>query len=344
VDWPAWHERYATSPALAARLSLVRARIAACLDACRPGPLRLLSVCAGDGRDVLGVLAGHARAPDVTATLIECDADLVARGRVAAEALGLGGRVALVAGDATRAASYAGAVPADVVVFAGVLGNVWEADVPRAVACLGFLCAMGGHVVWTRHQRLAAGVRQTACIRTLLRRHAFAEASFDIWKPLIAAVSGVALGGGLEIALACDNIIAAELARFGLPEPRVGLMAAAGGVHRLPRSIPLHVALGMMLTGRHVPAAEAARWGLANEVVPAAAVLPAAERWAREILECSPTAVQATKQAALQGVGRPAAEAMSAPYPLVQKLFASDDVREGPLAFAEKRKPRWQSP
>ena len=166
----------------------------------------------------------------------------------------------------------------------------------------------------------------------------------DVWKPLIAAVNGVALGGGLEIALACDVIIAAEHAKFGLPEPRVGLMAAAGGVHRLPRSVPLRIALGWMLTGRHVPAAEAARWGLVNEVVPAKDLLPTAERWAREILECSPTAVQATKQAALQGLGHPILEAMTSPYPLVSKLFSSKDVVEGPLAFAQKRKPRWQNP
>src|SRR5436190_1111142 len=92
----------------------------------------------------------------------------------------------------------------------------------------------------------------------------------DIWKPLIAAVNGVALGGGLEIALACDIIVAADNARLGLPEPRVGLMAAAGGVHRLPRHVPLKVAMGMMLTGRQIPAAEALRIGLVNEVVPEA--------------------------------------------------------------------------
>ncbi len=164
----------------------------------------------------------------------------------------------------------------------------------------------------------------------------------EIWKPLIAAVNGVALGGGLEIALACDVIIAAEHAKLGLPEPRVGLMAAAGGVHRLPRHVPLKVAMGMMLTGRHITAAEAYRIGLVNEVVPATELLPTAERWAREIAECSPLSVQASKQAALQGLGRPLADAMTAHYPAVQKLFTSDDVVEGPRAFAEKRKPVWK--
>jgi enoyl-CoA hydratase/carnithine racemase len=165
----------------------------------------------------------------------------------------------------------------------------------------------------------------------------------DLWKPLIAAVNGFALGGGLELALACDLIVAADHARLGLPEPRVGLMAAAGGVHRLPRHIPLKVAMGLMLTGRHMPATEALRVGLVNEVVPGSEVVAAAERWAREIAECSPLAVQATKQAALQGLGRPVLEAMTAAYPAVQRLFTSEDVIEGPRAFAEKRKPVWSS-
>ena len=163
----------------------------------------------------------------------------------------------------------------------------------------------------------------------------------ELWKPLIAAVNGVALGGGLEIALACDIIIAADHARLGLPEPRVGLMAAAGGVHRLPRHVPLKVAMGMMLTGRHITAAEALRIGLVNEVVPGAELMATAERWAREIAECSPLSVQATKQAALLGLGKPLADAMGASYPAVQTLFTSTDVVEGPRAFAEKRKPRW---
>jgi enoyl-CoA hydratase/carnithine racemase len=164
---------------------------------------------------------------------------------------------------------------------------------------------------------------------------------FDLWKPLIAAVNGVALGGGLEIALACDIIVAAEHARLGLPEPRVGLMAAAGGVHRLPRHIPLKIAMGLMLTAGQLTAAEAARLGLVNEVAPAAGLMAAAERWANAILECSPLAVQATKQASLQGLGKPLAEAMTT-YPLMQRLFASEDAREGPRAFAEKRKPVWR--
>ncbi len=166
-------------------------------------------------------------------------------------------------------------------------------------------------------------------------------ARYDLYKPIIAAVNGFALGGGFEIALGCDIIIAAEHARFGLPEPRVGLMAAAGGVHRLPRHIPLKIAMGMMLTGKHITAQEAHRWGIANEVVPMKDLIPTAERWAREIMECSPLSVQASKQAAMDGLGLPTKDAIAKHYDLQAKLFRSKDAVEGPLAFSEKRKPNW---
>ena len=125
---------------------------------------------------------------------------------------------------------------------------------------------------------------------------------FDCPKPMIAAVNGVAVGGGLELALACDIIIAADHARFGLPEPRVGLFAGAGGVHRLARQLPFKVAMGLLLTGRLFGAEEAHRIGLVNEVVPLADLMPAAERWAAEILECSPLSVQLTKESAFDGL------------------------------------------
>jgi len=165
---------------------------------------------------------------------------------------------------------------------------------------------------------------------------------FDLWKPVIAAVNGLALGGGFEIALAADIIVAAEHARFGLPEPRVGLLAAAGGVHRLPRQIPFKLAMGLMLTGRHLPAKDAHRFGIVNEVVPGSELAAAARQWATEIEKCCPLSVQASKQAARMGEGRPLAEAMTAHYPLVEALWRSEDVVEGVRAFAEKREPRWR--
>jgi dehydration protein DpgD len=165
---------------------------------------------------------------------------------------------------------------------------------------------------------------------------------FDLVKPLIAAVNGFALGGGFEIALACDLIIAAEHARFGVPEPRVGLMASAGGVHRLPRHVPLKVAMGMMLTGKHITATEAHRLGIVNEVVPAKDLIASAERWAGEILECSPLSVRATKQAAMQNLHLSVEEAMATRVEAESRLWASEDAIEGPRAFAQKRKPVWK--
>ena len=165
---------------------------------------------------------------------------------------------------------------------------------------------------------------------------------FECWKPIIAAVNGYALGGGFEIVLACDIIIAAEHATFGLPEPRVGLMASAGGVLRLPRQVPLKIAMGMILTGRHITAQEAYRIGLANEVVPLQELMPTAERWAQEVIECAPLSVRASKQAAMTGLDLPLAVALSQNYPASQQMNVSEDVVEGPRAFAEKRKPVWK--
>jgi enoyl-CoA hydratase/carnithine racemase len=162
-----------------------------------------------------------------------------------------------------------------------------------------------------------------------------------VWKPIIAAVNGYALGGGCELALACDIIVAAEGARFGQPEPLRGIIAGAGGMHRLPRALPLKIAMGYLLTGKHMTAQEAANWGLVNEVVPASELMAAAERWARQIMECAPLAVRATKQAALMGLDMPLGEAMNTEFPEQAKALSSQDAIEGPQAFADKRKPVW---
>jgi enoyl-CoA hydratase/carnithine racemase len=165
---------------------------------------------------------------------------------------------------------------------------------------------------------------------------------FDLWKPVIAAVNGYAMGGGFEMALACDIIIAAEHARFALPEPRVGLFAGAGGVHRLPRQLPLKIAMGMMLTGKQIDARQAERYGLVNEVVPLAELMPTADRWAREIMECAPLSVRGSKEAALSGLDLPLETALRRSYDTLQAHNASADRLEGPRAFAEKRPPVWK--
>jgi crotonobetainyl-CoA hydratase len=170
-------------------------------------------------------------------------------------------------------------------------------------------------------------------------------ARFDLAKPLIAAVNGVAMGGGFEIALACDLIIAAEGAIFALPEPRVGLAALAGGLHRLPRAIGVKRAMGMILTGRRVSAREGLELGFVNEVTSKEDLLPAARRWAGLIGECSPMSIRASKAAVMRGLDEPTLEAAltgQRRYPEIAALFGSEDFVEGPRAFAQKRPPQWK--
>lgn len=166
---------------------------------------------------------------------------------------------------------------------------------------------------------------------------------FDLWKPIIAAVNGLCLGGGLEIVAACDLAVAAEHAEFGLPEPRVGLAALGGGLlQRLPRQIPMKDAMALVLTGSRIDAQEAKRIGLLNDVVPAPMLMERARALAGEILACAPLAVQASKQVMLQSLAHAnLAATMHEDYPLAQRMLASEDAKEGPRAFAEKRSPRW---
>ncbi len=154
----------------------------------------------------------------------------------------------------------------------------------------------------------------------------------DLDKPLIAAVNGVAMGGGFEIALACDIIIASDKARFALPEPR------------LARQIPLKKAMGMMLTGRHVPASEGYELGFVTAVVPHVDLMKEARRWADMILECSPMSIRATKQVVTRSLDVSVLEAgmKNMRYPAYVALVNSEDTIEGPKAFAEKRKPNWK--
>jgi len=166
---------------------------------------------------------------------------------------------------------------------------------------------------------------------------------YDLDKPVIAAVNGVAMGGGVEIALACDLIIAADTARFALPEPKVGLAALAGGLHRLPRQIGLKRAMGMIMTGRHVPAAEGKELGFVNDVVPQADLMDAAKKWAGMIAECSPMSIRASKQAVMGGLDiANFEEAFQTKFPAIMDMLKSQDFIEGPRAFAEKRKPNWK--
>lgn len=164
--------------------------------------------------------------------------------------------------------------------------------------------------------------------------------------PVIAAVNGTALGGGTELVLAADLAVAADTARFGLPEVRRGLMAAAGGAFRLPEQLPRKVAMHLLLTGEPIDAATALRWGLVNDVVPAAEVLDAALALAETIAGNAPLSVRATKRVALgirDGDVPDEAAAWAASDAELLALMLSADAMEGPLAFTEKRPPRWQA-
>jgi crotonobetainyl-CoA hydratase len=160
--------------------------------------------------------------------------------------------------------------------------------------------------------------------------------------PVIARVNGHALGGGFEMVLGCDLVVAAEHATMGLPEPRLGRLPLDGGMALLQRQIPYRMALGMMLTGRRITAAEALTYHLVNEVVPQDEIDAAVERWLEGILSCAPLSVRAIKQCVRRTAHLSAQEAQAARLPALIEALQSTDQEEGVAAFREKRKPVWR--
>jgi enoyl-CoA hydratase/carnithine racemase len=161
-------------------------------------------------------------------------------------------------------------------------------------------------------------------------------------KPIIAAVEGYALAGGFEVALSCDLIVASEDASFGLPEVTRGLVAAAGGLLRLPRRIPYHLAMEIALTGQRVPADQLYRAGLINRLASAGQALAAARELAIQISQNAPLALAATKRVIAESVDWPAADAFARQGLIAGPVFGSADAMEGALAFSEKRPPVWR--
>ena len=170
---------------------------------------------------------------------------------------------------------------------------------------------------------------------------------FSLHKPVIAAVNGLAMGGGFELALAADLIVASETAEFALPEVKLGMVADSGGVLRLPRRLPRAIALEMLLTGRRMGALEAARWGLVNRVVAPDQLLETAQALAQEMVLAAPLALAAVKELVNATEGQTIEAAYTtlrkADLPHYRAMLRSDDAAEGPRAFAEKRPPRWQA-
>ena len=160
-------------------------------------------------------------------------------------------------------------------------------------------------------------------------------------KPMIAAVQGFAVGGGFELAMCADIIVAASNAQFGLPETKVGIIGECGVVHRAIRQLPHHIALAMIMTGERMPAADAHRFGLVNEVVEPDQLMDAAKRWADKLNAAAPLAVQAAKAAALGRLGYPLEVALMTRFEEIENYAYSQDRLEGRNAFTEKRKPVW---
>ena len=166
---------------------------------------------------------------------------------------------------------------------------------------------------------------------------------FELWKPLVAAINGLAVGGGLEIALSCDIRIASETARLGTPEVNLGLIPGWGGTQRVPRMVPWCKAAEILLMGRPVDAQEAYRIGLVNKVVPQAEVMPTAKEWAQVICQAAPLAVRAAKEAMVRGYSMTLEDGLRLENSLVAYIMGTEDFSEGTTAFVEKRKPDYKA-
>ena len=171
---------------------------------------------------------------------------------------------------------------------------------------------------------------------------------WDLRKPVIAAVNGIAVGGGFEICLACDIVVCVDSAEFFLPELHRGFLPDAGGVQHLPRKFPYNVAIELLLTGRRMPATEARHWGFVHEVLPPENLLSRARQLAEEIANAAPLALQALKEVVPSIYSLPIEDAFAATkpgnkaFPVYQKMLFSEDFMEGARAFAEKRPPNWK--
>jgi enoyl-CoA hydratase/carnithine racemase len=164
----------------------------------------------------------------------------------------------------------------------------------------------------------------------------------QIWKPFIAAIHGYCLGGGLELTLTCDIRIAADDARFGLPEIKVGVIPAGGGMSRLPRFIPRAKAAEILLMGQHIDAEEAYRIGLVNKVVPRDQLMTTAMKWAESICDAGPLQTRAVKEAMIRGYNMPLDDSLRLEREIADRVRTTEDFVEGTRAFVEKRKPQWK--
>ncbi len=274
MDWRDWYKQYESFPSLQARLRIVQAQIIAALAECPPGRIQVVSLCAGDGRDLIGALQNHPRRNDVSAVLIESESDSVNRGIAAATAAGLEKQLQFIHADATRAGNYAGAVPADLVLLSGFLGHLRHRDVPGLIRSLPMFCRTGGAAIWNRHLVLYEGREQVRVIRELFRQTEFAEVHYETTAADGFAVSRVRFNGqpapldaarvlfefvGLDRLLA-ESHAAAAPPHHALPdESRAPTPATADDLGDAEQSIPARFEQ-MVAAHPHRPAIGAGEW------------------------------------------------------------------------------------
>ncbi len=228
---------------------------------------------------------------------------------------------------------------------ANELGRIWEAiENDRAIRAV--VLTGSGERAFCTGADLKSGTNGTSSLEywAAARHDGFGGISMrdTLNVPVIARVNGHALGGGLEMVLGCDIVVASENATFGLPEPRVGRLALDGGIALLARRIPHTSAMGLLLTGRRIDAREAQRLNLVNEVVPVAQLDATVERWVNDILACAPLSVRAVKAMVRAGQGLSERQAQSLRVPELVEALTSEDQHEGVAAFREKRTPVWK--
>ncbi len=242
-------------------------------------------------------------------------------------------------------------------------------DRPRVLNALDLASEQALREIWGRIETdpqvwvvvLTGAGERAFCVGADMSAQATGETGLAYWKrerpggfgglavrrtltvPVIAAVNGHAIGGGLEMVLGCDIVVAVEDARFGLSEPRVGRIPLDGGVFQLVRQLPYRLAMSMLLTGRQISAAEAHRYGLINEVVTRSELAAAVQRWVDEVLACAPLSVRAIKEMVLGAEILGVEDAMRAPFRTLMEALDSDDASEGVRAFREKRRPVWRA-
>ena len=208
---------------------------------------------------------------------------------------------------------------------------------------IGVITGAGGVFSAGADLRAAQAQMESGQPRQVLRRGGFGVFKRPPRKPIIAAVEGYAVGGGIELALACDMIVAAETARFGLPEVRHNVIATGGGLFRLPRRIPYNIAMEMALSGAPRDAASLERWGLINRLVPEGEALDQAIALAESLLVNGPTALAASKEIIFQSASwATEEEAWAKQVPIAEVAMRAEDRREGVAAFLERRKPVWK--